>query len=81
MKAFFNALVSGEGAPGVTTIGDRAVAGTRKLLNLQSAGTAGLVETVNELQKGPLSNQTMTALIQAVSRLMNMNKQCSTGQV
>lgn len=66
MKSFFQQLAAGETAGGVTTIGDRAVAGARKMLNLQSAGTAGLVEMVNELQDGSLSNETTTALIQTV---------------
>lgn len=65
--AFFQQLAHGETAGGVTTIGDRAVAGARKMLNLQSAGTAGLVEMVNELVEGQLPNSTTTALIQAVS--------------
>ena len=67
MISFFQQLAAGETAGGVTTIGDRAVAGARKMLNLQSAGTAGLVEMVNELVEGQLSNSTTTALIQAVS--------------
>ena len=66
MKAFFDELAAGESAGGVTTIGDRAVAGARKMLGLQSAGTAGLVQMVNELVEGQLSNSTTTALIQAV---------------
>jgi len=67
VKSFFLQLAAGETAGGVTTIGDRAVAGARKMLNLQSAGTAGLVEMVNELQDGSLSNETTTALIQTLS--------------
>lgn len=66
MKNFFQQLAAGETAGGVTTIGDRAVAGARKMLGLQSAGTAGLVQMVNDLELGTLSNQTTTALIQAV---------------
>lgn len=37
------------------------------MLGLQNAGTAGLVQMVDELVQGQLSNQTTTALIQAVS--------------
>ena len=48
------------------------MAGARKMLNLQSAGAAGLVEMVNELVEGQLSNSTTTALIQAVSESMNL---------
>jgi len=65
--SFFQQLAAGETAGGVTTIGDRAVAGARKMLGLQSAGTAGLVQMVTELKDGSLSNQTTTALIQALS--------------
>lgn len=57
----------------MTTIGDRAVAGARKMLGLQNAGTAGLVQMVNDLAEGQLSNQTTTALIQAV-RLISSYK-------
>lgn len=71
--SFFQQLAAGETAGGVTTIGDRAVAGARKMLNLQSAGTAGLVEMVNELVEGQLSNSTTTALIQAVSENKSAN--------
>ena len=60
-------MADGENAGGVTTIGDRAVAGARKMLGLQSAGTAGLVQMLNDLKSGSLSNETTTALIQAVS--------------
>lgn len=67
VKSFFEQLAEGEADGGITTIGDRAVAGARKMLNLQSAGNAGLVQMVNELQDGTLSNQSTTALIQAVS--------------
>ena len=67
VKSFFEQLAQGESAGGVTTIGDRAVAGARKMLGLQSAGTAGLVQMVNDLVSGDLSNSTTTALIQAVS--------------
>lgn len=68
VKSFFRQLADGESAGGTTTIGDRAVAGARKMLNLQSAGATGLVEMVNDLAEGQLSNSTTTALIQAVSR-------------
>jgi len=64
--SFFQQLAQGETAGGVTTIGDRAVAGARKMLGLQNAGTAGLVQMVNELVEGQLSNQSTTALIQTV---------------
>ncbi|EJD03415.1 uncharacterized protein FOMMEDRAFT_156821 [Fomitiporia mediterranea MF3/22] len=67
VKSFFRQLANGENAGGVTTIGDRAVAGARKMLGLQSAGTAGLVQMVNELVDGELSNSTTTALVQALS--------------
>ncbi|KAI5115856.1 hypothetical protein M0805_009704 [Coniferiporia weirii] len=67
VKSFFQQLAAGESAGGVTTIGDRAVAGARKMLGLQSAGTAGLVQMVNELVEGNLSNSTTTALVQALS--------------
>ena len=59
-------LAEGEKEGGITTIGDRAVAGARKMLGLQSAGTAGLVQMVGDLKDGSLSNQSTTALIQAV---------------
>lgn len=65
--SFFEQLAQGEGAGGVTTIGDRAVSGARKMLGLQNAGTSGLVQMVDELVEGQLSNQTTTALIQALS--------------
>lgn len=39
------------------------------MLGLQSAGTAGLVQMVDELVNGELSNSTTTALVQAVSML------------
>lgn len=66
--SFFEQLAEGETSGGVTTIGDRAVAGARKMLGLQNAGTAGLVQMVNELIEGQLSNQTTTALVQTVSQ-------------
>ena len=69
MKSFFRELAAGESAGGTTTIGDRAVAGARKMLGLQSAGASGLVQMVNEIIDGQLSNSTTTALIQAVSLL------------
>ena len=71
VKDFFSQLAAGEDAGGVTTIGDRAVAGARKMLGLQNAGTAGLVQMVDELVNGGLSNSTTTALVQAVSNLSN----------
>jgi hypothetical protein len=37
------------------------------MLNLQSAGSSGLVQMVAELKEGTLSNQSTTAMIQAVS--------------
>ena len=72
VKSFFEQLAQGESDGGITTIGDRAVAGARKMLNLQSAGNAGLVQMVNELQEGTLSNQSTTALIQAVSAFVSI---------
>jgi len=65
MQDFFQLLADGENAGGATTIGDRAVAGARKLLNLQSAGQGGLVQMVQLLANGSLTNQTKTALAQA----------------
>ncbi|KAL5484808.1 hypothetical protein ACEPAI_7450 [Sanghuangporus weigelae] len=67
VKSFFRQLAAGESVGGTTTIGDRAVAGARKMLGLQSAGTSGLVQMVNEIIDGQLSNSTTTALIQALS--------------
>lgn len=58
----------------MTTIGDRAVAGARKMLGLQNAGTSGLVQMVDELVEGQLSNQTTTALIQAVSGILSSSR-------
>lgn len=72
MKAFFEQLAQGESAGGTTTIGDRAVAGARKMLGLQDSGTAGLVQMVNELVEGQLTNSTTTALIQAVSLVVHI---------
>ncbi|THH09450.1 hypothetical protein EW145_g2016 [Phellinidium pouzarii] len=72
VKSFFQQLAAGESAGGVTTIGDRAVAGARKMLGLQSAGTAGLVQMVNELVDGTLSNSTTIALVQAVSMHLDL---------
>ena len=71
--SFFQQIADGETAGGTTTIGDRAVAGARKMLNLQSAGTSGLVQMVNELggANGGLSNQTATAMVQAVSDVLS----------
>lgn len=37
------------------------------MLGLQSMGTSGLIQMVNEVVDGGLSNSTQTALIQAVS--------------
>lgn len=65
--SFFNQLEAGESDGGITTIGDRAVAGARKMLGLQSSGTSGLIQMVNEVVEGELSNSTKTALIQAFS--------------
>lgn len=65
MKDFFQLLSDGESAGGATTVGDRAVAGARKLLGLQSAGTGGLVQMVQILTTGKLDNQTKTALVEA----------------
>ncbi|KAL5528056.1 hypothetical protein ACEPAF_7192 [Sanghuangporus sanghuang] len=67
VKSFFHQLAAGESVGGTTTIGDRAVAGARKMLGLQSAGASGLVQMVNEIIDGQLSNSTTTALIQALS--------------
>lgn len=67
VKSFFEELAAGETAGGVTTIGDRAVAGARKMLGLQKAGVAGLVQMVNEVKDGTLSNSSTIALIQALS--------------
>lgn len=65
MKDFFQLLAEGESAGGATTVGDRAVAGARKLLGLQSAGTGGLVQMVKLMTTGKLDNQTKTALVEA----------------
>ncbi|KAH8119623.1 hypothetical protein DFH11DRAFT_458253 [Phellopilus nigrolimitatus] len=67
VKSFFQQLAAGESAGGVTTIGDRAVAGARKMLGLQAAGMAGLTQMVNEVVEGELSNSTTIALVQALS--------------
>jgi len=68
VRQVVQALVSGESdTSGVTTIGDRAVVGAKKLLGKQNDGDAGTISALNQLSTGTYPANVKKALQDAFS--------------
>ncbi|KZV99259.1 hypothetical protein EXIGLDRAFT_725885 [Exidia glandulosa HHB12029] len=66
VQQLVTALIDGENAGGVNSVGDRAIVGARKLLGLESQGDAGLVTVLSGLLDGSYPPNVKTALQQAI---------------